>query len=162
MTTPRRLWVTTVLLALATPPVVQGQAPATNAIDRVAWLTGCWSAEGSRRVVEEHWMRPAGGSMLGMARTVTNGKTTGFEFVRIVEEAGALAYHANPSGQAAARFAADSVTDSLVSFFNPGHDFPQRVAYRLQADGGLLAWIEGTINGRSRTQEFPYRPVECR
>ena len=160
--TSRPLWATAVLFAVATPHTLAAQAPARAAIDRVAWLTGCWVADGSRHVVEEHWMRPAGGSMLGMARTVTGEKTTGFEFVRIVEEEGTLAYHANPSGQAAARFVADSSSDSLVSFFDAEHDFPQRVAYRLQADGSLLAWIEGTINGRSRRQEFPYRPVECR
>lgn len=54
-----------------------------NRLERVAWLAGCWEFEGSTTVVEEQWMRPRGGTMLGMSRTVRDGRTVGWELVRI-------------------------------------------------------------------------------
>lgn len=57
-------------------------------IDSLSWLTGCWESNNSEknRLINEQWMKPAGGSMIGMSRTVRTGKTTGFEFLRIVQD----------------------------------------------------------------------------
>ena len=46
-------------------------------------------------------------------------------------------------------------------FENPAHDFPTRIAYRITADGGLLARVEGRVNGQPRVLEFPYRAAAC-
>jgi hypothetical protein len=39
---------------------------ASASIDRVAWLQGCWALTDGQRVVEEQWMAPGGGIMIGM------------------------------------------------------------------------------------------------
>lgn len=39
-------------------------------IERVGWLQGCWEAGSPERTVEEYWMAPRGGSMIGMSRTI--------------------------------------------------------------------------------------------
>jgi hypothetical protein len=41
-------------------------------------------------------------------------------------------------------------------FENPSHDFPQRVIYRKVPDG-LLARIEGVINGKPRGEDYPFK-----
>ncbi|MGH8854312.1 MAG: DUF6265 family protein, partial [Telluria sp.] len=83
--------------------------PASAADDPLAalsWLQGCWAAEGAERGSGEQWMGPAGSSMLGMSRTVRNGRTVEYEFIRIAKGAdGKLAYIAQPSGQPQASFA---------------------------------------------------------
>lgn len=136
------------------------QSPATG-IERLAWLQGCWeTAPAEDRSVEEHWMAPRGGTMIGTSRTVRGGATVEYEFVMIRERGEQLVYVAHPSGQPSAEFVAATVTDGRVVFENPAHDFPQRIGYARNGTS-LNAWIEGTRNGQSRKVPFPYRRVSC-
>jgi Domain of unknown function (DUF6265) len=132
-------------------------AQETPDVSRLAWLAGCWTQPRANAVIEEHWMAPLGGSMLGMSRTVVDGRTREYEFVRIMAVDGRLAYVAKPSAQAEATFPVKTLEDGLVVFENPTHDFPQRVIYRRNADGTITARIEGTIKGEARGRDFPYR-----
>lgn len=130
-------------------------------IEQVAWLEGCWEAGAADRSVEEQWMAPRGGSMIGMSRTVRAGSLAGYELVVIREDGDRLAYQAHPSGQAAAVFTSRIVTADSVVFENPEHDYPQRIGYRRAGEDGLTAWIEGMRAGEVRRGEFPYRRVSC-
>lgn len=132
-----------------------------NRIDQVSWLTGCWLMDTGGQTVEERWTPPRGGSMLGTSRTIRNGALTGYEFVVLREKNGELLYEAHPSGQAGDTFRVRELTDSRVMFENPAHDFPQRIVYETRGADGLLAWIEGTVGGRSRRIDFTYRRVAC-
>lgn len=133
------------------------RAQAAAGVDRLAWLSGCWTQPRNNGMVEEQWMAPRGGSMLGMSRTVIGGKTVEYEFLRIAEVAGALSYVARPSGQAEAVFPLKSLEDGLVVFEHPSHDFPQRIIYRRNPDATVTARIEGTVRGEARGRDFPYR-----
>jgi hypothetical protein len=152
----RLVTIAALLTAFVTPATCQ---PVATTAD-LAFMTGCWKFEAKGRVVEEHWMAPSGGSLIGISRTVVNGKTTEVEFLQIRDLADGLSYIAKPSNQAEAKFVATAKTGDDVSFENPTHDFPQRIRYRL--DGNTLrARVEGTINGKSRGIDFPYVKVSC-
>ncbi len=125
-------------------------------VDRLSWLSGCWTQPRANGLVEEQWMAPRGGSMLGMSRTVIGGKTVEYQFLRIAVVDSVLAYVAKPSGQAEAAFPMKSIDDGVVVFENLAHDFPQRIIYRRNADGSVTARIEGTVKGESRGRDFPY------
>jgi hypothetical protein len=140
------------LFLLQTPPAE---------IEQLRWLQGCWETVLPQRTVEEQWMAPRGGSMLGMSRTVRGGKLVEYETIVIRQQGNQLAYEAHPSGQRSAVFLSSTITGTLVLFENPQHDFPQKIGYQLGADGTLLAWIEGASKGQSRRVEFPYRRVSC-
>jgi hypothetical protein len=75
-----------------------------SGIQRVSWLQGCWECKRDGQTIEEQWMRPLGGSMLGMSRTVRGTALAEYELVVLREDADRLAYEAHPSGQAAAAF----------------------------------------------------------
>ena len=124
-------------------------------------MAGCWETSSPQRTVEEQWTAPRGQTMLGTGRTVRDGRTTEYEFVVISVKDGRLAYEAHPSGQPSAVFLSSELSDTRVLFQNSDHDFPQRVAYERQSADALLAWIEGSQNGRTRRVEFPYRRVPC-
>jgi hypothetical protein len=130
-------------------------------IGQVAWMQGCWQAASPRRVIEEHWMAPRGGAMLGMGRTIRGDSLAEYEMVVLRESNGALAYRAHPSGQPGATFVAQEATDSTVVFSNPAHDFPQHVGYRRVGADSLAAWIEGPGDGKPRRIQFLYRRVRC-
>jgi Domain of unknown function (DUF6265) len=161
-----------VMLVAAVPPASSAQTPTDSAlpahttakavkIDALAWLQGCWAFTRGERTVEEHWMTPRGGSMLGTSRTVVGDALREFELVVLREQDGHLAYQAHPSGQASAVFVSSTVAEAEIVFENLQHDFPQRIGYRRVGPGELLAWIEGPRQGETRRIEFPYRRAEC-
>jgi hypothetical protein len=135
---------------------------AESRIEDVAWLAGCWSSDGGEPGSEERWMPLAGGTMLGVSRTIRQGKTVAFEFMEIrYLPDGQLAFVAHPSGQETAVFTALRVGESEVVFENPEHDFPQRVAYAKEGASKLRARIEGNQGGASRVVEFPMTRTSC-
>lgn len=84
--------------ACALPLVSAGAGAAP--IDKLGWMQGCWMPEGADKGSLEQWTSAQGGSMLGVSRTVKNGKTTEFEFIQIREVTpGQLAYIAQPAGR---------------------------------------------------------------
>ena len=127
----------------------------------LAWLAGGWDGSSGGREYLEQWMKPSGQTMLGMSRTVRNGKTVEYEFVQIREQEGDLFYIAKPSGQAEASFKLIQYSNQEAVFENPQHDFPQRIIYRLEKDGSLAAAIEGTSKGKLKRIDFPMKRVKC-
>ncbi|MBI5474199.1 MAG: ATP-binding cassette domain-containing protein [Ignavibacteriae bacterium] len=131
-------------------------------LDSLSWLGGCWALNANGRVISEQWMKPSGGTMMGMSRTVKNGKTVEFEFVRLVEEDdGSISYVAKPSGQEGASFTLVSLEGQRAVFENLQHDFPQRITYQLRGADSLIARIEGTVGGKQKGIDFPMRRVRC-
>jgi hypothetical protein len=98
--------------------------------------------------------------MVGVGRTVRGDRPVAYELVVVREQGDRLAYEAHPSGQPSAVFVSQTVEGESVVFENPQHDFPQRVGYQ-RSGKDLLAWIEGTRDGRVRRIEFPYRRAAC-
>lgn len=159
-----RIWLAGFLAIMALGAGAQVTPGSANAagkpgVDALAWLAGSWRMERAGRVIDEQWMQPAGGVMLGMSRTVAKGRVVEHEFMQIRPGPGGdLFYIAQPSGQKEAAFQLKSLGATAVVFENPGHDFPQTIAYALTADGGLQAVIAGPgSDGSPRRIEFLYR-----
>jgi len=153
-----------VLLAVVlVPSLTHGlHAQRTNVVSHLGWISGCWQQTGANgRLVEEQWMTPRGNTMMGMSRTVRGDSLVEFEQLRISEQGGKAVYHALPSGQQPSEFTANAVSDTMVVFENPQHDFPQRIIYRKRGTDSIVARIEGTMNGKSRGVDFPYVKVQC-
>lgn len=145
----------------ATSPGSEAAMDTAAALDRLRWMAGCWERRTPDQHTEEQWMMPRGGTMLGMSRAVRDGRTVGFESLRIEERNGRLVYVASPSRQAMTEFTATAVSDTLAAFENPAHDFPQRILYRPGRADSLWARIEGEIDGRERAVDFRLARSEC-
>lgn len=144
--------------ALSLVPIT---AAAQSGLDALAGLAGCWIRDGGSRIVEEQWMRPAGGSMLGMSRTVRDGRLAAYEAVLLYQVADTLVYRAHPGGQPGAEFRAVGPFSGEVVFENPREDFPTRIGYGLVGTDSLHAWISGKLDGVDRRMEYPYRRAAC-
>jgi Domain of unknown function (DUF6265) len=132
-------------------------------VNRFSWLSGCWEGRAGEAVVEEIWSKPAGMSLIGLSRTVKNGRTQSFEFMQIREDKGTLVYLAQPQGRPAVAFTFNpkaATQASSTTFENPTHDFPQRIIYE-QKGNMLVASIEGMLKGKLERQEFLLRRVRC-
>ena len=130
-------------------------------IRQLSWLSGCWEARSPMHVIEEQWMEPRGNGMLGMNRTVRNDSLVGYELVIIRESGDGLVFEAHPSGQPTAFFPSLVLSDTLIVFENPEHDFPQRIGYGRRGTDSLIAWIEGSSDGATRTVDFAYERASC-
>ena len=139
------------------PPAGAEPAAATT-IDALAWLAGYWvrEAEGGRRV-EELWLPPAGGVMLGLHRDVRADGRAWFEFLRLAADEHGLAYWASPAGQPATPFHLVEAGDRRAVFANPEHDFPRRILYWLDGEGDLHARIEGEEHGQALSADWSWR-----
>lgn len=131
-------------------------------LDQLAWLGGCWTLDKGEPGSVEQWTAQAGGSMMGMSRTIKGGKVANYEFMRITTaNDDALIFHAQPSGQDATSFTATTLTATEVVFENAGHDFPQRISYRYKAPAALHATVDGTHNGKAMRIDFPMTRADC-
>ncbi len=161
-------------VAIIAMTIIMGGSPAEGVpaprqsagrVESLAWLQGCWQLTAPNRVTEEHWMRPAGGTMLGLSRTIRRiaqrDSTTEFEFLRLYSRDGRLVYAAQPSGQSPAEFTERESGEGSIVFENPQHDFPQRIIYRKRGADSLHARIEGTVNAQSRGIDYRYRRIAC-
>jgi Domain of unknown function (DUF6265) len=148
---------TVLAVALA---VAGGVTAGTAGIERIAWLQGCWELASTELTVEEQWMAPRGGSMIGVSRTVRGGSTLEYELAVIRERGDRLVYIAHPSGQPTAEFTEAAISEGRIVFENLEHDFPQRIGYERQG-AALEAYIEGTKAGQQRRIAFPYRRTTC-
>ena len=139
-------------------------------IDSFAFMKGCWAIERPERKtrIEEQWMAPAGGTMFGMSRTLKDGKTIGWEFMRIEADDSGVRFFSKPKEnkeETPFKFSTNAkgagTSRAYAAFENPEHDFPQRVIYRSDGPDTLNARIEGTQNGKASGVDFPYKRVSC-
>jgi hypothetical protein len=124
-------------------------------------LAGCWVSVRDKREYREHWMRPAGGMMVGMVRQIRDGKANSYEAMHIeLDSDGMPVFVAQPKGQAETRFRLKEHTSEQIVFENPKHDFPQRIVYR-PTNTTLDARIESEKEGKIRGIDFPLKRVSC-
>lgn len=128
-----------------------------SGVASLEWLAGMWTGMDGATKVEEFWMRPSAGVMLGVHRDVDSAGFVWFEYLRIETRGGAAVYAAMPGGRPAVLFPVKEIARNLVVFENVDNDFPQRIIYRLQDDGSLLARIEGMAEGAVRSKEWVWK-----
>lgn len=139
------------------PQDIAMPAPAKAVIGDLAWLVGAWvGTRGTNGTtsIEERWSPPKGGAMLAVARTVSGGKMSAFEYLRIVERDGGLVYIAQPGGAAPTEFVLTEWGATRAVFDNPRHDYPKRIVYERTAEGGLSATIGYAKGGTPRRFAF--------
>jgi hypothetical protein len=148
--------VASLVVCFSAPSAAVGQTPrpacrpdaaaaSASQLDRLSWLAGVWVGASGTTTIEERWTPPAGGAMLAVSRTVTNGAMTAFEFLCIVERDGGLVYAAMPNGRSpATEFRLTKLDDAGATFENPAHDFPKMIRYTRRDAATLEAVVSGS------------------
>jgi hypothetical protein len=129
-------------------------------VEDLAWMAGDWQTTPGKMQSEEHWTQPAGGTLIGMSRTLAGGKTVFFEYLRIEARADGIYYVAHPKARPGTDFKLTRTSTQEVVFENPAHDFPKRIIYRKNADGSLTARVEGDGTEKEKPQEFHFTPMK--
>ena len=151
-----------ILLMLGLFTLVGTPAAAQEAdVASVSWLQGCWLAGEPGSGWEETWMAPRGGLMLATARSMREGRVTGFEFMRITETSDGLVFTASPSGQATTDFGAVVADGDLLRVENPQHDFPQKIEYHRVSADSITAKVFGEVDADSPAFQIRYGRASC-
>jgi len=152
------------LLAGLSAPAAGGVQEHT--LDDLAFLVGCWQgtlADGT--VIREQYSPPRGGLVLGSSHFTDGAETRFFEFSKIQQTGSQILYTPLPEGRDSVSFTLVEITreaDAVEAVFeNAEHDFPQRIAYRRQADGSLRATVEGPRGGESVSESYLLQPAPC-
>jgi hypothetical protein len=136
------------------------QHPAATLAD-FAWLVGSWEGAMGKSRVEEYWSRSDGDIMVGMGRTLANGKVREFEFLRIEARPDGIYYVAHPNARPGVDFKLAQWDGREAVFVNPGHaDHLKKIIYRKNPDGSVTARIEGEDNGKLFAVDFPYQRMK--
>ena len=125
----------------------------------LSWMAGSWLERKGGVTTEEHWLPPSGGLMIAMNRTVSDGKATSFELLRIVMRDGKPLYLSMPNGRPAVEFTSVEQGPARIVFEDAGRDFPRRILYWRDGDA-LMARIEGAINGQPRSKEWRFERLK--
>lgn len=156
----------------ATPPIsnpAESKAPepavGNGPLASLAWLSGCWRGSVNQRDFREHWLPLRGNLLVGAGHTVNAGRTQDFEFLRVEPRADGVYYVASPSGQKETAFKLASKQtdgpDTIFTFANAAHDFPQTIVYRRGTGGWLYVHVEGKLGGEERKVIYPLRRIDC-
>ncbi|WCL52720.1 DUF6265 family protein [Gimibacter soli] len=112
------------------------------------WLTGHWRSEQGSKVSEEMWTNGEGGVYFAVNRSLKDGKTGNFEFIRITTGPDA-AYIAQPGGGTPVAFPLVEHSASSAVFLKPDHDYPQKISY--VRDGNRLTATISKADGADAT-----------
>jgi hypothetical protein len=151
-------------------PLLKQAEPAPSPADpfaQFAWLEGCWRGVVNARDFREYWLPPRGSLMIGASHTVAEGKTIGYEYLRI-EPRGDGLYYVNAAmgpGQKETAYKlvdrAMDKDDEVFTFASGGQEFPQQILYRHNATGWLYATVAGKINGVDKQVIYPMHRINC-
>ena len=131
-------------------------AAAAEAPTMPAFLAGCWEERrADQGWTEECWTSARGGLMIGSGRDGKGGSVRHWEWMRIERAPdGTVSFYGSPKGAAPVAFKATASDGKSITFVNAGHDYPQRVRYKL-TDDGLDAEVS-LVDG-SKPNRWSYR-----
>jgi hypothetical protein len=147
-----------ILLLLSVPAVAQ----ARRDLSQFSWISGCWETTAADGTTTERWGPATSDMMVGASQTVKNGKTTSYEFLRILTYEKGPSYIARPANakeETEFKFLRSSNTE--IVFENAGHDFPQRIIYKSDGPDKLTARVEGRVGGTLRGIAYQMTRVKC-
>ena len=142
------------MVLMAVSMLALARAAAAAPLPDLSWLSGDWRRCQADEIVEERWLGPRGGLLIGANLTSSKGKAS-YENLRIAASDETWTYWAAPMGRTAVPFRMVESGARRAVFANPEHGFPARIAYWREGDE-LLARIEGTIKDTPAAVEWRF------
>ncbi len=128
-------------------------------INDLSWLLGTWKHETVTSTTFESWRKLSDKTLEGESWRVnkaTQQRVFG-EALLLAEMGDGIFYLPKTSDNPLpVAFKLNTSNAKEVVFENAKHDFPQKITYKLNADGSVTALVEGAMNGQQRRLEFQY------
>jgi hypothetical protein len=143
---------------------------AKAAVAQLAWIAGPWTGTLNDRTIEQHWMTPNGGSMIGMYRSIRDGRASLYELLAI-EQRGDEVYlrikHFAPGPGLVSQEAKDQSADHVLvkaesrtaMFEGSAAGGPVRVTFNSPDQDTLNITVERQRDGKAVATLFPYKRI---
>ena len=142
------------------PPEEVSDSGEDTRFAQLVWIAGEWQREVDKKIYRESWEVAHALQLNGRAYKIVDGDTTVTELLSLEQIGDDIFYipivSHNPGP---VKFKLVRVDESEAVFENMDHDYPNRIIYRRQEDGGLHARIEGKTAGEN-ARDFYYRRVD--
>ncbi|MEQ1596493.1 MAG: DUF6265 family protein [Casimicrobium sp.] len=145
------------------PPTEAGK-PVPGTIAKLGWMSGCWetTSEQDKSTLREIWLLPKTGNMLGMGQIERDGKSLGWEAMRLYDEGDTVKAWQRPSARGEFTMAMEKFSEGFVSFALTEGDTTTRVTYQRRDDGTTLAVSFRLIKGENRRgADFAFKRTDC-
>ena len=132
-------------------------------LSKTSWLLGTWQNQSAKGILTESWQQLNDSTFVGQSNFVSGGDTISSESIRLEQRKDTLYYIPTVADQnegKAVVFTLTGLTDSTVTFENPGHDFPQKIAYRFQRPDSLIAEVSAAVEGKTKALTFRMRRLK--
>lgn len=126
-------------------------------LEQLNWLLGTWINESDTKYSKESWTKENDSTFTAYSYTQVGNDTVFAETVLLQEREGNLfftAAEADEKNRTVVTFKMIPSEKGKFVFENKEHDFPQQITYTNPTKDSIHAWIEGTINGMSKTVDF--------
>ena len=134
-----------------------------NTVDALPWMTGCWQSKATRdsSTINETWLSPRGGSMLGMGQTYLGGKTLGWEAMRVYDEAASVKLWLRPGARNELTMTLEAAGDNFAAFAVKEGETTTRLRYERKSPTELVATFRLEQGENRRGADFSFTKVEC-
>lgn len=124
----------------------------------LTWMSGSWRTEVWGGVMEEHWTAPAGKTLIGMNRVVTDGKTVHREFIEIElgDPATLRVTVASSNPPRNVLYTLKKVEKARAVFINPEHERLHTMTY-WRDQTGLHCLLEGKRQEKTYREQFDFK-----
>jgi hypothetical protein len=132
-------------------------------IDGLSWLAGSWKGTISGGEVDQTWTPPAGRTMMGTNRVISNRRTVLRQFF-VIEQSGdgitlsmrAVGEKGTDLPENASFLRLVSLSSSEAVFESPG-ELTRRMTYRLDPDGALSGRVDTFRSGGGGPERIQFR-----
>lgn len=142
------------------PPVI---ALGKNTVDAFPWLVGCWQAKSARddSTINETWLSPRGGTLMGVGQTYMNGKTPGWEAMRMYDEAGTVKLWLRPGLRNELTLTLEAAGENFAAFLVKEGESTTKLRYERKSATELLATFRLEQGENRRGADFLFAKTEC-
>lgn len=133
------------------------EARSFGELQKAEWLIGRWENNTPQGNLSETWMRKNDSVYTGTTHFVMNNDTLFTESIELTERNGKLVYNAKVSTQNNGQpvpFTATQISDKLIEFVNPTHDYPNNITYKRISADSVVAVLSGIEDGQQKQEEF--------
>lgn len=147
----------------ATPAIPAVDVPATGSVDKLGWLVGCWQATSARdgSTINEVWLAPRAGTMMGIGQTFLGAKTTAWEAMRIYDAGSAMKIWLRPGARAELTLDLVEAKANAAGFSVTEGPITTMLRYERTSETTMLATFRLKQGENARGADYGFSRVDC-
>ena len=156
-------------MAAAQAPTPASDPAAVKAtVDQLSWVAGPWRGTLNDRTIEQHWMTPLGGSLVGMYRSIRDNRVTLYEILAMEQQGDEVFLrikHFAPGAGLVSQEAKDQSADHVLVKLEDrtavfqGRAGGNRVTFNSPDQDTLNITVERQREGKAVATEFKYKRI---